>query len=390
MNKYNKTKVLYVITKSGWGGAQRYVYDMATSISKNGYEAVVAFGDSQAKTIRSKASNSLEDKLESAGIRTISIPNLERDINIFSEWKVFFDLIKIFKTERPDVVHLNSSKIGGLGTLAGRLGGVKSVIFTAHGWAYKEDRGFISRQIIKFLSWLTVIFSHKTITVSKDDYKTAPKLFTKKKIKTIHNGINEIKFKEKSAARKELKKYTEFRSNLNKSLWIGTISELHRNKGLPFVIRAVHSLAKKGYDISFFIIGDGEERIRLQRFIERLELEDRVFLTGHINKASELLSAFDIFTLTSMKEGLPYVLLEAGLAGLPVVATKTGGIPEIIENMKSGILVHPKNALEIERALSFLIDFKNKRESFGNTLQEKVEKGFTLEQMVAETVTTYE
>ncbi|MFQ5661900.1 MAG: glycosyltransferase family 4 protein [Candidatus Paceibacteria bacterium] len=379
MNKYNKTKVLYVITKSNWGGAQRYVFDLATSISKNGYEAVAALG----------GNGTLKEKLENAGIRTISIPNLERDVNIFAEWRVFFDLLKIFKIERPDVVHLNSSKIGGLGTLAGRFARVESIIFTAHGWAYKEDRGFISRQIIKFLSWLTVLFSHKTIVVSEDDYKTAPKLFVKNKIKTIHNGISEIKFKEKSAARKELKKYTEFRSNLNKSLWIGTISELHRNKGLPFVIRAVHSLAKKGYNIALFIISDGEERIRLQRFIEKLGLKDRVFLAGHVDRASELLTAFDIFTLTSKKEGLPYVLLEAGLAGLPAVATKIGGIPEIVENMKSGILVHPKNALEVERALSFLIDFKNKRESFGNTLQEKVEKGFTLEQMVSETVNLY-
>jgi len=158
---------------------------------------------------------------------------------------------------------------------------------------------------------------------------------------------------------------------------------------LPFMIRAVHSLIKKGYNITFFIISDGEEKIRLERFIERLGLQDKVFLTGHIDKASEFLQGFDIFTLTSVKEGLPYVLLEAGLAGLPIVATKIGGIPEIVENMKSGILVHPKNALEAERALSFLIDFKKKKEEFGNNLKEKVERDFTLEQMVADTVNLY-
>jgi|TARA_B100002003_G_scaffold153227_1_gene142018 glycosyltransferase involved in cell wall biosynthesis len=376
--KHNKTKVLYIITKSNWGGAQRYVYDMAMGISKNGYEAVVALG----------GNGTLKEKLGGAGIRTITIPNLERNVNIFSEWKVFFDLLKIYRIERPNVIHLNSSKIGGLGALAGRFAKIKRIIFTVHGWAYKEDRNFISRKIIKFLSWLTIIFSHKTIAVSLDDYRTAPKLFVKKKTRMIHNGISEIKFKEKSAARNELKKYAGM-SIPKGALIIGTISELHKNKGLPFMIRAVHSLIKKGYNITFFIISDGEEKIRLERFIERLGLQDRVFLTGHIDKASEFLQGFDIFTLTSVKEGLPYVLLEAGLAGLPIVATKIGGIPEIVENMKSGILVHPKNALEAERALSFLIDFKKKKEEFGNNLKEKVERDFTLEQMVADTVNLY-
>ena len=376
--KHNKTKILYIITKSNWGGAQRYVYDMAMGISKNGYEAVVALG----------GNGTLKEKLGGAGIRTITIPNLERNVNIFSEWKVFFDLLKIYRIERPNVIHLNSSKIGGLGALAGRFAKIKRIIFTVHGWAYKEDRNFISRKIIKFLSWLTIIFSHKTIAVSLDDYRTAPKLFVKKKTRMIHNGISEIKFKEKSAVRNELKKYAGM-SIPKGALIIGTISELHKNKGLPFMIRAVHSLIKKGYNITFFIISDGEEKIRLERFIERLGLQDRVFLTGHIDKASEFLQGFDIFTLTSVKEGLPYVLLEAGLAGLPIVATKIGGIPEIVENMKSGILVHPKNALEAERALSFLIDFKKKKEEFGNNLKEKVERDFTLEQMVADTVNLY-
>ena len=376
--KHNKTKILYIITKSNWGGAQRYVYDMAMGISKNGYEAVVALG----------GNGTLKEKLGGAGIRTITIPNLERNVNIFSEWKVFFDLLKIYRIERPNVIHLNSSKIGGLGALAGRFAKIKRIIFTVHGWAYKEDRNFISRKIIKFLSWLTIIFSHKTIAVSLDDYRTAPKLFVKKKTRMIHNGISEIKFKEKSAVRNELKKYAGM-SIPKGALIIGTISELHKNKGLPFMIRAVHSLIKKGYNITFFIISDGEEKIRLERFIERLGLQDKVFLTGHIDKASEFLQGFDIFTLTSVKEGLPYVLLEAGLAGLPIVATKIGGIPEIVENMKSGILVHPKNALEAERALSFLIDFKKKKEEFGNNLKEKVERDFTLEQMVADTVNLY-
>jgi glycosyltransferase involved in cell wall biosynthesis len=373
------TKVLYIITKSNWGGAQRYVFDLATSISKNGYEAIVALG----------GNGLLKEKLESAGIRTISIPNLARDINIFSEIKVFFDLLKILKKEKPAVVHLNSSKIGGLGAFACRFARIKKIIFTAHGWAYKEDRNIISKKILFFLSWLTIIFSHKTIVVSGDDLKNAPNLFVRRKITMIHNGISEIRFQDKTTARKTLTTRQGLAVDKN-TVWIGVISELHKNKGLPFVIRAIYQLIKRGYNISFFIIGDGEERFTIEQFIRKLKLENNIFLLGHIDNVSEYLKAFDIFTLTSIKEGLPYAILEAGLAGLPIVATKVGGIPEIINNMESGILVHQKNALEVERALSFLIDFEKKKVDFGNTLKEKVERDFTLEQMVAETVVIYE
>jgi len=173
LNARRKTKILYIITKSNWGGAQRYVFDMATNIAKNGYETIVAFG----------GDGILKKKLENAGIRTISVLNLERDINIFSELKVFFNLLKILKQELPDIVHLNSSKIGGLGAFSVRIHNIlhnnkilkikksnknkarTKIIFTAHGWVHKEDRNIISKNIIKFLSWLTVLFSHKIITV---------------------------------------------------------------------------------------------------------------------------------------------------------------------------------------------------------------------------------
>lgn len=380
--KNTKIKVLYIITKSNFGGAQRYVFDMATNITKNNYEAIVALG----------GNGVLKDKLEKAEIKTISISNLKRNISIFSEIKVFFVLLKILKKERPDIAHLNSSKIGGLGALACRLVGIKKIIFTAHGWAYKEDGSIVSKKIIKFLSWITIILSHKTIVVSYDDYKNSPRLFVRKKIIVIHNGISEISFEEKNNAKdKILEKISSVKNQdeNKKTIWIGTISELHKNKGLPFVIYAVNNLIKNGYNVSFFIIGEGEEKYNLEQFIKKYQLENNVFLLGYIDNASELLHAFDIFTLTSLKEGLPYVLLEAGLAGLPTIASETGGISEIIENKKSGLLVPPKKINFIENAISDLINSPKNRVEYGNTLKEKVQKDFTKKQMLLKTIEIY-
>src|SRR6185437_7035984 len=103
-------------------------------------------------------------------------------------------------------------------------------------------------------------------------------------------------------------------------------------------------------------IGDGEEKESLGSLIKEQGLEKNLFLAGYLEHASEYLKAFSAFVLPSIKEGLPYTILEAGQAGLPVIATPVGGIPEIVEDMRSGILVQAKNQRELAHAISFMIE----------------------------------
>jgi len=103
-----KKKILFVITKSNWGGAQRYVYDIATNMPRDRFELVVAAG----------GDGVLIDKLKSAGIQTIAIRALDRDISIIKEILSFFSLLAIYRRERPSVIHANSSKAGGIAATA--------------------------------------------------------------------------------------------------------------------------------------------------------------------------------------------------------------------------------------------------------------------------------
>ncbi|MDO8572469.1 MAG: glycosyltransferase family 4 protein [bacterium] len=387
-----KTKILYVITKSNWGGAQRYVYDLATSLQKSKYDVAVVFG----------GEGELAKRLGDAGVPVISLHELGRDIKIFKDIASFFTLLKIFLREKPDIIHLNSSKAGGIGALAARICNLLSylqtknlklktnIIFTAHGWAFNEERGTISRFLIVCTSWLTIALSHKTITVSDFDRDQAGRmLFLNHKIIRIHNGVRTIKFLAKNSAREIL--LGERATSLNKTLWIGTIAELHNNKGLPFAIKAIHLLKEK-INIEKFvlvIIGEGEERVPLEKLIEELGLHHNVYLVGKQENASSLLRAFDIFILPSIKEGLPYVILEAGIAGLSVLASAVGGISEIIKDMTSGILVKPRNPDEIALALHFLLTNRQKRIEFGASLKEKVVHNFSLKKMTEETEIMY-
>ncbi len=372
---YNmRKKIIYIITKGNFGGAQRYVFDLATSLAKENFDVLVATGEG----------TTLNEKLERCHIRTTSIPFLKRNINPLQEIIALFSLLKLFREERPDIIHLNSSKAGALGGLAGRLAKVPKIIFTGHGWAFNEERSFVSRILIGITHWITILLSHKTIAVSKrvfDQISIFP--FIGKKITIVHNGIGPQNYLPKEEARQELyKEKTE-------SLWIGTISELHKNKGLDFIIQAFAKIASTNKNIELFIIGDGEEQKKLRALSQKLGIQNIVNFLGFKKEASRYLQAFDIFTLTSRTEAFPYALLEAGSAGVPIIASRVGGIPELISNKENGILVEPGNIFDIEYALRDLIQNPEKRNTFSLLLKKKVEEFFSLKVMLSNTLEIY-
>jgi glycosyltransferase involved in cell wall biosynthesis len=387
-------KILYLITKSNFGGAQRYVFDLATGTKDGGHDVVVAYGGEGA----------LGSKLRERGVRTISIPLLERDVSIWKDLRSFFVVYKLLRTEQPDVLHLNSSKVGGLGALAGRVANAReylfhpkndkhllSIVFTGHGWAFNEERSDLERTIIATLHWLTIHLAHKTIAVSRKTREQVARLpFVWHKMTVIHNGVGTIKLLSKGTAlRKILDDQAEKLLQPNPII-IGTLAELHKNKGLDYAIEGLALLAKQtDKPFLFVVLGEGEERARLEALRDKLGLGERIFLAGYHAEGVELLSAFDIFLLPSITEAFPYAILEAGKVGLPVVATAVGGIPEVIDDMQSGVLIQSKNPGEIARALTYLINNPDKRDLLGRNIAERIRDRFSVEQMVEETLKLY-
>lgn len=389
----NKIKIIYVITKSNWGGAQRYVYDLATSLPHDLYDVEVIVGGAGA----------LFDKLKTAGIQVTSLADLGRDINVRGDLKVFRDLIRIFRDKKPHIVHLNSSKIGAIGALAARLTGVPQIIFTAHGWAFNNNLGFISKSAFKFIHWLTLVLCHKTIAVSENiQDRVALWPFTAGKMTVVHNGIAHAAIFTRASAQHELlQKNSELGAIVKntptaKLIWLGTIAELHPVKGYDVALRAIRLLLdnpkfkSSGKRLVYTIIGEGEERKRLLEITQELGLSEHVFFLGHVDAAAHYMKAFDIFLLASRSEALAYVLLEAGLAQISCVATAVGGIPEIIDDMKNGVLIQPNKAAEIAHALEFLIEHKHIRKEYAEALHQKVLTEFTITSMLEATKKVYE
>lgn len=368
-------KILYLITKSNWGGASKYVYDLALEAKQRNLDVTVTAG----------GTGELLTKLGQAGIRTIPLPSVKRDIQFLGEFNNLWQLVRLFKSEKPDVIHLNSSKIGGLGSLAGRLAGVPKIIFTGHGWAFNERRFFLSKWLIALGHWVTILLSRLTIAVSE---KTAGQLRkfpgAKNKIITIYNGLDVPQFLNRDEAREKLSPADK------ETVWVGTIAELHTNKGLDILITAFKKVLSSIPGINLMIIGEGEERENLARLIAKNQLTNNVNLLGRRENASQYLPAFDIFILPSRTEALPYALLEAGGAGLPVVAAKVGGIPEIIENEVSGILVPKENAEALAEAITTLLTNKNLADDYGQKLKQTILTKFSKQKMLDQTFTLYQ
>lgn len=365
-------KILYGITKSNFGGAQRYVFDLAVESQRRGNDTIVLCG----------GEGLLVQKLREEKIKTISLSNLKRDVRISDELYSFFQILKILKEERPDTFHINSSKMGGLGALAGRLAGIKNIIFTAHGWEFNAPRPLWQKIVIKFFSWLIVVLSHKTICVSektRNDISSLP--FISNKVVVIRNGIENFSLFARTEAREKL-------LLPENSFVVGTIAELHRVKGLDVLLNAWEQFLKTRTGI-LAIIGGGEEENNLKNMAKNKDILNSVKFFGFVPEARSLLKAFDVFVLSSRSEALPYVPLEAGSASLPVLATDVGGVPEIICNGKNGILVEKENPQAIASSLILLEENRDLRERLGAQLRKTVEENFSRTKMIEETFANY-
>lgn len=378
-----KKKILLIITKSNFGGAQKYILEAATELKKRGFDVCVTLG----------GHGVLIEKLRHAGIEVRQIKYLGRDVSVFDDLKTFFTLLKIIFNYKPNVVHLNSSKIGGLGALAARLLFVPKVIFTIHGWAFNEDRSSLSKKIIKFLYFVTIFLCHHSIAVSKETKKQASQLpfhsIIKNKITVVRNGISSPNFISEEQAREFISE--KIQKQVNNKIIIGQIAELHPIKSIETTIEAAKDLIKKHPNLLFVIMGDGEQKGKLRFLIDKNNLNDTVFLLGFIDNAAQYLKGFDIFCLTSKSEALALVLLEAGFASIPVISSRVGGIPELITDNETGLLFESGNTEEFKNKIEQILSLS---EDAKNTLVEKslkkIHAQFTVEHMVTKTLKVYD
>lgn len=401
--KKDKQKLLYIVTQSEWGGAQKYIFDLATNLADE-FEITVAAGPDG-------ANHHLFKKLEIASLRSQNLKlhlfnHLKREINPYHDFLAILEISRFLKKEQFNIIHLNSSKAGVIGAIANSLNRIQiaslhlrnqaiptlnnkqtKVIYTAHGWVYLEPQNAIKHLIYLYLERLSGQLRNTTIVSSNKEKEAALKYNTAKK-ETLHiipNGIdlNKLIFLDKQTARKELK------VDDNRFI-IGTIANLYNTKGLGYLIEAIKilELDHNFNNCQVLIIGEGQERKNLEDKIKNCNLEDKIILEGTKQEASKYLKAFDIFILPSIKEGFPYTILEAMAAELPIIATRIGAIPEIIRENIEGLLVQPKNSVELTNAIKKLINNPDLRNLLAAAAQKRCNQ-YNLDSVLQKTKELY-
>lgn len=373
-------KIVYFITKSYWGGAAKYVIDLASGLDPKENEIYIAAGGKEA----------LFRRAEEQGINYIEIPHFGRKISVIGDVLSFFEVLATLYKIKPDVIHVNSSKAGGvcgaagfvyriLGNLPTRTGKLE-MIFTAHGWAFHESRPKFQLFLIRLFSRLTCKFYDKIICITSIDYNAAIryKIAPKKKLELIPNGINseDLKFLTKKEAQEKL-------FGKNKSLVIGTVGEWVHNKGWDILLKAIEPLLEKYVDITLALIAGGESPHKKEI------THEKIIVIENLQDAHKYLKAFDIFVFPSRKEGLAYALLEASLAELPIIASAVGGNFDIIDSLKTGVLFHPGDHDMLRTFLDKFIQNLPNAKKLGKSAREKVEKKFSIHTMREKTYKLY-
>lgn len=390
-NLNRKKKIVYIVTQSELGGAQKNVLDLAMAFNEE-FEVLVAAGPN--------GGGALFDKLFLAGIRHYHLRWLHRNINPINDFMSFWEIGRMLLKERPNIVHLHSSKAGILGSAACNFFWPKAkIIYTSHGAAFSASFLKTAKKVFLWAEKLTAPLKDKIICVSENEKKAwlendaAPE----KKLAVITNGLN-LKIISKLFPANEAREHLAGQSqavfnalkNQPESIKIiGTVANFYPDKGLPYLIEAAEKVFKQiKQPVIFVIIGDGQERKLYEEMITARQLENKIILAGSINEAINYLKAFDVYAQPSLKEGFGYSVLEAMAAGLPIVASHVGGIPEMIANKENGFLIFPRDVDTLAKKIIELLNNPALGQRFGELARQKTED-FSLTQMIAKTKEVY-
>lgn len=371
-----KTNLLYVITKLELGGAQKQLLSIISLLDKQRFKVFL---------FTAQEGILLKDAwlLNELTLRTSKC--LERAINPLKDVLALIEIYRFIKKNNIDIVHTHSSKAGILGRCAAALARVNFIVHTVHGWSFHDYQPNFVRLCFIGLERLAAQFTHKLIVVSYYDKQKGllNRIGCENKYIIIRYGIDYTEFFNKDQNIKE-------ELGIDSSdLVVGMISCLKPQKSVQDFIKLASLVNGILPKVKFLLVGDGVLRKKIEKLISKFNLQSQVILTGWRQDVHRILSAIDVFVLTSLWEGLPIAVLEAMTAAKPVVATHTGGIGEVIIDGKTGFLVNPGDMQNMSERLALLLKDENLRKQIGENAKKNLGFDFTLQNMLKNTEDLY-
>jgi glycosyltransferase involved in cell wall biosynthesis len=319
------------------------------------------------------ARGALREASLAAGARYVALSHLRRPINPFRDLLAVAELVGVCRRERPDIIHLNSPKAALIGRLAGALARVPVRIVSVHGWSFSVPG--IPRAAV-WADRLVRPLATATICVSEYDREVgiAAGMCAREHTVVIHNGIDARTFDVSDHGRRNVPV-------------VASVGRLAPQKDPETLIRALAMLDPNSY--SAVVAGSGPNADSVAAQIERLGLTDSVELLGTRDDVAQILGSADVFVLSSIYECLPISVLEAMAAGLPVVATDVGGVPELVVDGETGFIVGSRDPEALANALAKLLADRDLRRRFGHAGRARVEAHFGIDRFRRDHVDLY-
>lgn len=372
---HRKIKIAQVITRMDWGGSPDIVRILCERLKSENYDVRLICGST------SYPSKETEDFFKKFKDSIFYITHLKRSINIFNDGFAVFSLYRLFRKERFDIVHTHTAKAGVLGRIAARCANVPHIIHTPHGHNFYGYFGpFISKMIVILEGFIAHI-TNKVIALTELEKKELVefKVTQSEKIVVINSGLELDRYRKTNidvrGKREQLKAEQD-------TTLIGMIGRLEPVKGPGYLIEAAKLVIEKFPKAKFLIVGDGTLRYKLESCCKDLGVFDKFIFTGWREDIPEILSVLDILVLPSLNEAVGRVLIEAGACGIPVVATNVGGVPGIVKDNETGILVPPKSSEALAHAIIALLKDEDKRQKMGEVAKNWIDDKFSSHRMV--------
>jgi len=359
--KQSLISVMHLISSSGFFGAESVLMTLAKNVQDEKYVPIVgAFKDR-----RDGAQAEIIARARESGLETFLLECSGR----FDLWAAF-RLRKYLTENKINVLHTHNYKADVIGALAARMGGIP-IVATAHGFTdMTASVSFYEKLDRLFLR----MFFDRVVTVTD---KMLPALTPRRK-RVIPNGINTDFFNTNIETRDAFRRKYNIRED---DMLVGTIGRLSKEKDQIMFLEALEPLMRDEARLKIIIVGSGPKEMELKEFVTAKGLSDRVVFTGIIKDVGPVYMALDVFVLSSLTEGVPLTVLEAMASGLPVVATKVGGIPQMIEDGRNGLLIEPRNREALREKIGQLLKDPSRRKSLGASGQAFVRENYSLESM---------
>ena len=377
-----RTKVLHVITRLDRGGSAQNTLLTCQGLSER-YEMVLVHGLSLESQMTDWEWQSVHRgivKAKDRGVKVVPISSLVRKIAPVQDLQAFLSLWRLMLQERPDIVHTHTSKTGILGRWAAKMAGVPIIVHTPHGHVFYGHFGPLVSRFFLAIERLTASITDCMVALSegeRNDYIRFS-VSSPDKIVTIHSGVEIDRYMKAEVNVEEKRRSLGLNPN---ALVVGTVGWLLPIKGPIHLLNAMAHIWRNHPEIRLVFVGKGELEGKLRAEASRMGVSERVTFLGWRDDIPEIMQILDIFVLPSLNEGMGRVLVEAMAAGRPVVASKVGGIPDLVEHKKNGFLVGPGDVNGTSLAIKRLLIDRKMRDEMGR-MGRAMAQNFTVKGMV--------